>query len=58
MTKSSDDKIPPASRVTKPVNVVDGIPNRSASLRAWKYILLAAVFGAWVGFLLYCRIAG
>lgn len=49
----TDGQTPP-----QPVNVVDGIPDRSPSPAAWKYVLLAGVFVAWVAFLIYCAAAG
>lgn len=45
--------MPPA-----PVNVVDGIPDRSASPRRWKYLVIAAGFVAWVALLAACAIWG
>ncbi len=39
------------------VDVVDGIPDRSPHRSAWKYMLMAAVFVLWVGFLIYCATA-
>ncbi|HUU60474.1 MAG TPA: hypothetical protein VMZ50_13120 [Phycisphaerae bacterium] len=42
----------------KPVDVVDGIPDRSATAAGWKYVLLAIVFLGWVAFLIYCAAAG
>ena len=41
-----------------PVDVADGIPDRSARRAWWKYALLAAVFLGWVAFLVYCQLAG
>lgn len=55
---------PPKERSTnpaqsaQPVDVVDGIPDRSARRSAWKYVLLALVFLGWVAFLVYCHLAG
>jgi hypothetical protein len=42
----------------EPVDVVDGVPDRSPRPRGWKVLLLAAVFAAWVAFLIYCAAAG
>lgn len=42
----------------EPVDVVGGIPDRSAKPAWWKLALLALIFGLWVGFLIYCGIAG
>lgn len=43
---------------TEPVNMVDGIPDRSPSPRRWKYALLAGIFLAWLAFLIYCLVTG
>ena len=48
----------PAPRPTTPVDVVDGIPDRAAKPASWKYALIAALFVAWVAFLIFCQIAG
>lgn len=45
---------PPAA----PMDVVDGIPDRSPYAALWKYLVLALIFLGWVAFLVYCRIAG
>lgn len=53
--QDSQGKTPPPPlppKPSEPVNVVDGIPDRSPSPRPWKYILLFAIFAAWVGVLL------
>ena len=42
----------------QPVDVVDGIPDRAENPPRWKYVLIAAVFLAWLGFLIYCAAAG
>jgi len=34
------------------------MPCRSARRPAWKYVALAAVFAAWLAFLIYCAVAG
>ena len=44
--------------VREPVDVVDGIPDRSRSRPLWKYAALAMLFLSWVGFLIYCNLAG
>ena len=44
--------------VAEPVDVVDGIPDRSANPAAWKYVVLAAVFVGIVSFLVICLILG
>ena len=58
-TKAPDEKpAPPPVEPTEPVDVVDGIPDRSARPAWWKAAILAAVFVAWVAFLVGCLIAG
>ena len=44
--------------VSDPVDVVDGIPDRSGSPRLWKYVLLAAIFVVWLGVLILSAILG
>lgn len=63
MSESKDRKPDPAPSadddlIVPPVDVVDGIPDRQANPPAWKYVLMAAIFLGWVGFLVYCLIAG
>ena len=41
-----------------PRDVVDGIPDRTARPRVWMYLLLAAVFLAWVLFLILVKLYG
>ncbi len=41
-----------------PVDAIDGIPDRSGNPRPWKYLAVAAIFGAWIGFLIICGIIG
>ena len=48
----------PASAVPEPVDVVDGIADRSGHPARWKILLLALIFLLWVAFLVYCGIAG
>ena len=42
----------------QPVDVQDGIPDRSARRPAWRLVAIFAAFAAWVGFLIYCQLAG
>jgi len=42
----------------EPVDVVDGIPDRSAKPAAWKLLVLVLVFLAWACLLVFCAIAG
>lgn len=44
--------------LTEPVDVVDGIADRSSRPVWWKYAALLCVFLAWVAVLVYIRIAG
>ena len=39
-----------------PVDVADGIPDRSATCPLWRYAVLGAVFIAWIVFLVYCQV--
>jgi hypothetical protein len=55
MTQKTDK---PASPLREPLNVFDGMPDRSDSTPLWKYILLAAIFVIWVAFLVLVRIKG
>jgi uncharacterized membrane-anchored protein len=41
-----------AATPAQPIDVVDGIADRSSRPAAWKYAALAAVFLAWVAVLL------
>lgn len=56
MSDSRQDR--PAPAPPQPVDVVDGIPDRSGRPAAWKYVFLAGAFVAWVAFLIYCAAAG
>lgn len=42
----------------QPVDVIDGIPNRSAHRPLWKYLLVAAAFLAWCGILVTLFLLG
>ena len=57
MTKATDDKTD-GPAMPEPVDVIDGIPDRSPPASWWRYAVLLAVFAAWVAFLIYVRIAG
>ena len=41
----------------EPVDVVDGIADRSPRPAWWKYVALLAAFLAWLAFLIYVRAA-
>ena len=43
---------PQAAQPAQPIDVVDGIADRSSHPAAWKYALLALAFLAWVAVLL------
>ena len=55
--KASARSAPP-DLVRPSVDVIDGIPGRRANTAAWKYILLAIIFLAWIAFLIYIRSGG
>jgi len=48
----------PETRAPEPVDVVDGIPDRSVRRPLWAYIVLALIFLGWLAFLVTCRIVG
>ena len=48
----------PNTQAPEPVDVVNGIPDRSRRRPLWAYILLALIFLGWLAFLVTCRIAG
>ena len=48
----------PETRAPEPVDVVNGIPDRSASRPLWAYIVLALIFLGWLAFLVTCGIVG
>jgi hypothetical protein len=52
------DDPPKAPDLPPPVDVVDGIPDRRPTTPRWRYAVIAAVFLAWLGFLVYCAAAG
>ena len=59
MSEAKKKQPPPAApEIPQPVDVVDGIPDRSARRPLWKYILIGVLFLAWVAFLVYCHLAG
>jgi hypothetical protein len=41
----------PNSAPPRPCDAADGIPDRAARRPAWKYILLATLFAAWIAVL-------
>ncbi|MHC4294868.1 MAG: hypothetical protein ACYSTL_04720 [Planctomycetota bacterium] len=58
MSEKTPDQLEEHSNPREPVNVIDGIPDRSPRAGRWKIVLIAAVFCAWVAFLVYCQIVG
>jgi hypothetical protein len=48
----------PQAPLLLPVDVVDGIPDRSASRPRWKLALLAMVFVAWLALLIWVALSG
>ena len=53
-----DRSQPPQENVPPPVNLVDGIPDRSSRRPLWKYVLLAAAFLAWAAVLVCINLSG
>ncbi len=47
-----DDSPPP-----EPVDVVDGIPDRSPRRRMWVFVVLTLVFLAWLTFLIFVQLS-
>ena len=56
--KTRQKAAPPRPPAPAPLDVVDGIPDRSAHPQLWKYILLAAIFVGWVVFMVVSALAG
>jgi hypothetical protein len=56
MSQSPPARVPAAP--AEPVNVVDGIPDRSTNPRPWKTMAVGGIFLVWLGFLIYCLLAG
>ena len=48
----------PPTALSEPVDVVDGIPDRSRRRGGWVLMLLAAIFLAWMAFLIAVKILG
>jgi hypothetical protein len=42
----------------RPVDIVDGIPDRAIERPTWRFVLLGAIFAAWIAFLIYVAAAG
>ena len=51
--KKTKDDPPP-----EPVDVVDGIADRSPNPAAWKYVVLLVIFLAWIALLVFMKFAG
>lgn len=49
---------PRQAELPPPVNVIDGIPDRSPRPARWKYLVILGIFLAWAAFLVYCGLAG
>ncbi len=58
MNKQTDKQAKADTPPPDPVDVVDGIPDRSPNPAVWKYVTLAVIFAVWVAFLIYCLFAG
>ena len=43
---------------SEPVDVADGIPDRSPARAKWKLVVIGLIFLAWVAVLVFIRIAG
>jgi hypothetical protein len=54
----SDPKKDPSPEPPAPVDVRDGIPDRSERRGRWPILVLLGVFLAWLGFLIYCAVGG
>ena len=51
--KKAGDQRPP-----EPIDVVDGIADRSPRPTWWKYVLLLLIFLVWIALLLVMKLAG
>jgi len=51
--KKTKDARPP-----EPVDVVDGIADRSPNPAPWKYVVLLVIFLAWIALLIFMKVAG
>ena len=49
---------PSKARWPEPVDVINGVPDRSAKARLWKYVAVAVVFLIWVCLLVLCGVIG
>lgn len=58
MTEPAKDPQAKTEEYRPPMDVVDGLADREAKPPRWKYILIAAIYMAWVAFLIYCLLAG
>lgn len=58
MTRRSTSGRNDRAETPEPVDVVDGIPDRSGRRAAWKYWVIILVFLAWVALLVYIQLAG
>lgn len=58
MSKSGKSKSDRQAASPKPIDVVDGVPDRSARAPVWKYVLIALIGVSWWSFLIYCWFAG
>ena len=57
MTSPSDKKDRERD-IPAPRDVIDGIPDRTSRGRMWKLLVLAAIFAAWMAFLVFAQWAG
>ncbi len=52
MTEPAKDPQADSQKIHPPVDVVDGLADRQAKPPRWKYILIAAIYVAWIAFLI------
>lgn len=57
MSRQSERK-PQNHTPGEPIDVLDGIPDRSPATAWWRYAVLLAIFLAWVALLVYIQTTG
>ncbi len=61
MTGKNDkpkERKPAEKHSPEPIDVVDGIPDRSGGAGIWRRVIIGVIFAGWVAFLVYCVMAG
>jgi len=48
----------PTPRLPQPIDVANGIPDRSGRPGRRRLVWILLIFAAWVAFLIYCQVAG